>query len=245
MIIPSFNNLEQLKKCINSIQKQSYTNYEVYIIDGKSTDGTFEFLKSLSTPFYFISEEDDGIYDAMNKGIELASGEWIYFLGVDDQLYDNDVLTNIMSLTNNTKIDLIFGDIEYDIDDNYPFIYSTTKKYKSSSWNWSIWIRNSVHHQGTFFRKSLFKQNKYNTKYQILADYAFNLDLYKMNFPFVISPICIAKCLSSGVSKKGNWNIYKEEIQLKTAASSVILLPFFYLLAFIKFSMAWLIRERK
>ena len=224
---------------------QRFTDYEVWIIDGASTDGTIEFIKTLKAPFKYISEEDSGIYNAMNKGIEKSQGDWLYFLGADDKLYDNNVLNNVLNFASHEDIDLIFGAVEYEIDGEYPFIYSKTKKYKTPSWNWTIWFRNPVHHQATFFRKKLFESREYNTDFKILSDYYLNLSLFKADISYLIYPGFVAKCLSSGVSKKGYWKMYKEEIVLKTKFSTFLLYPFFYLVSVIKYSIAWIIKGKK
>ena len=75
---------------------QRFTDYEVWIIDGASTDGTQEYLKTLDQRFNFISEEDSGIYNAMNKGIEKSKGEWLYFLGADDKFLSNQKLRIVL-----------------------------------------------------------------------------------------------------------------------------------------------------
>nr|WP_299625035.1 glycosyltransferase family 2 protein [uncultured Tenacibaculum sp.] len=243
MIIPTFNNLKKLKQCLLSIQAQSYTNFEVWIIDGASTDGTIEFLKTLPSRFHFISEKDKGIYDAMNKGINLANGEWLYFMGADDRFYNNYVL-DTLSAYFEKKVKLIFGKIKYKVKDYYPFIYNQKKIYKHPSWDWKIWIRNAVHHQGTLFNKELFYDRQYNLKYKILSDYHLNIALYKSKESYTITDLCIAECLSSGVSKTGNWSIYKEEALLKSDSSSYIFYPFFYLLVFIKYCLTWSTKKK-
>ncbi|WP_255414812.1 glycosyltransferase family 2 protein [Tenacibaculum sp. E3R01] len=235
MIIPSFNNLKELKECLFSIKKQTYKNYEVLVIDGDSSDGTKEFLKTLDAPFFYLSEKDEGIYDAMNKGISKSKGNWLYFLGTDDKFYDKDVLKNIATFFEEKDLELIFGKVDYKIKGFYPFIYSKNKTEKKATWNWKIWIRNSVHHQATFYKKSLFVNTKYSLKYKILSDYAMNINLYKRKLSYKIIEVFIAQCLSSGVSKMGKWNMYKEETKLKTEASSMVFYPVFYILSSCKF----------
>ncbi len=174
----------------------------------------------------------------MNKGIKLAKGEWLYFMGSDDRLYNPNVLHHL-EMYFNKNIDLILGKVVYKIQEYYPFIYNQKKTVKTPSWNWKILIRNAVHHQGTFFRKALFQTEKYNLNYKILADYHFNLTLFKAKTTFTITDICIAECSSSGISKTGKWLIYKEETSLKTNLSSLLFWPFFYVLSFTKYCIAW------
>ena len=98
-----------------------------------------------------------------------------------------------------------------------------------------MWIRNGLHHQGTFYRSSLFLAVEYKLEYKTLADYELNLLLYQKKETCILLEEVIAKCNSDGVSKVGSWELYLEEIALKLALSSPIFLPIFYILAFIKY----------
>ena len=234
IIIPVLNNLNGLIKSIKSIVDQTYNDFEVWIIDGESNKETQQYLKTLSAPFFWISEKDSGIYDAMNKGIEKSKGDWLYFLGSGDELANASVLQKISTQLGETESSLLSGKILYQGDTN-PFIYSNSKRIKKPSWNAFMWIRNGLHHQGTFYKKQLFENRNYSLDYHIFADYFFNLYLYKKKIKCFLSDELIAKCTSDGVSKSGNWNIYKEEILLKTALTSILLKPFFYLMVVVKF----------
>ena len=96
-----------MKKCLLSIKNQVYLNYEVWIIDGDSTDGTKEFLKTLEKPFNFISEQDIGIYDAMNKGMQHATGDYLWYIHADDQIYAPNTLS--LAMQNHADEDFIYG----------------------------------------------------------------------------------------------------------------------------------------
>lgn len=220
--------------CVASIQHQTFTDFEVWIVDGDSTDGTKEYLQTLEKPFYFISEKDNGIYDAMNKGISLSEGRWLYFMGADDQLYSNNVLSNLFHSDINNAIDIYSGKVKY-CDGDTPFIYSKKMNIKNPSWNFSMWIRNGLHHQGTFYKKEIFTNNLFKLEYKVLADYAFNLRAYRKKMKFLETHLIIAKCSGDGVSKSGNWSIYKEEYLMKVKESSLVFGIFHYLIISIKF----------
>lgn len=237
IIIPVFNNLEGLKKSIESIQVQSFSDYEVWVIDGDSNSETRLYLKKLKFPFQFISENDNGIYDAMNKGVCLAKGEWLYFLGSGDVLFNNNVLESIFKNSMNRNCQLLSGRILYE-GENQPFIYSTSKKEKIPSWSFLMWLRNGLHHQGTFYSRELFKQYKYSLNYQILSDYWLNLMFFKKGFSCKILPYVVSVCDSNGISKQRRWKMYKEEIALKTSLSKKVFRPLFYILAIIKYAIA-------
>ncbi|KGL62790.1 putative slime polysaccharide biosynthesis glycosyl transferase, GT2 family [Polaribacter sp. Hel1_85] len=207
-----------------------------------SNTDTQEYLKTLSFPFQYLSEKDIGIYDAMNKGISLSTGKWLYFLGSGDVLEDKDVLEKVFSKPYSDDISLISGKIIYE-GETIPFIYNKNKKVKNPSWNFSMWIRNGLHHQGTFYKKDLFKEQKYSLKYPIFSDYWFNILLFKKNSKCMLSDVLIAKCNSDGVSKIGDWISYKEEIRLKVALSSKILVPFFYMVILPKYFLRQIINS--
>src|SRR4028119_177168 len=95
LIIPTFNSSASLPAAIDSIVNQTFKNYELWIIDGNSSDDTVDIIKTYQARYkqiHFISEPDKGTYDALNKGVKLSSGEWIYFLGSDNHLVGDDIL---------------------------------------------------------------------------------------------------------------------------------------------------------
>ena len=219
---------------VDSIKNQTFKDYEVFIIDGESTEETKGYLSSLKPPFCTISEKDLGIYDAMNKGISLSKGEWLYFLGVEDVFFNEHVLFDVFKKSSIKKSNLISGKISYQGVVN-PFVYSKNKLIKNPSWSGLMWLRNGLHHQGTFYKRNLFSDINYPLKYNTLADYWFNLYLYKRKEKCLLLDKTIAVCTSDGVSKTGTWNLYQQEINLKTALSSPLVSPIFYIIALMKF----------
>ncbi len=227
IVIPTLNNYALLQKCVDSIANQSFKNFEVWIIDGGSTDGTLEFLESLPSRFKYISETDTGIYNAMNKGVVRAAGEWLYFLGADDILNSNEVLS-VVNHHFNGENKILLGNIRMDSTVN--------KKILHSSFNYMLWIKNSIHHQGAFYHKSIFENRRYDESLKVLADYKLNLELLKAQLPHKQIDKTIARCGTHGISKKYNWSLYQEEIRLKKELSSNILGPLFFVLGFLKYS---------
>jgi len=226
IIIPTYNHLKNLRGCIDSIKKQTFLDYEVWIIDGDSTDGTKDFLQTLQAPFFWKSEKDTGIYNAMNKGVSFAKGDWLYFLGADDQLVKPSTLQEIFDLNIPKNTMLLFGKVIIDPKKN---------RIKSPSWNFSMWIRNGVHHQGTFYKKELFIHHSYDETYQILADYNLNLQLYQERKKYFLIDTTVAICSKEGISSQIKWKMYQEEQQLKTAKTAFILAPVFQLLIICKY----------
>lgn len=225
-----------LKECVKSILDQTFQNFEVWIIDGGSNDETLDFLKTLKAPFNWVSEKDRGVYDAMNKGIDRAKGEWLYFFGDDDKFYSKNVLNTIFTTDFKTH-QIIAGNIIYDDARGIKFLKGNNKNIKESTWSFDIWIRNSLHHQATFYKKDVFKNNRYSLENKILSDYEFNLKLFNENASCCIVDEFIAICGISGLSKQLSANLYREEIKIKTKLSSKVFQPIFWLVSFIKYNL--------
>lgn len=169
----------------------------------------------------------------MNKGILKSSGKWLYFMGSGDTFSENSILEKIASAFE-TDAQIISGKVKY-IGNRQPFIYSKTKKVKHPSWNFLMWFRNGLHHQGTFYDSTLFKENHYDLNYNHFADYHVNLLLYKRKNKPLLLDLIVANCSDDGVSKTGGWALYKEEVSLKVALTSKWLIPFFYSIIIVKY----------
>jgi putative colanic acid biosynthesis glycosyltransferase len=187
IIIPTYNPGKQLTSALYSIYNQSFTDYEILVIDGNSTDGTVATLKEMGQLISWISESDKGIYDAMNKGINRAKGQWLYFLGADDILMPNALQEISKSLTSENQ--LVFGDVLFD------------NGYQMRSFLGSrTWFQNTVHHQSAFYNSSLFNNFRYDPTFKILADYELNLRVFAMKTPYYYSGTLIAQCSTGGAS---------------------------------------------
>jgi glycosyltransferase involved in cell wall biosynthesis len=113
-----YNNKDTIKDAIESVLNQTYKNIEYIIIDGGSTDGTIDIIKSYRDKIdKFISEKDNGIYDAMNKGLKLASGDIVGILNSDDIYFNENVILNVVAKFEESKTDSIYGDLYY-VDEN-------------------------------------------------------------------------------------------------------------------------------
>ncbi|SKB88802.1 Glycosyltransferase involved in cell wall bisynthesis [Sphingobacterium nematocida] len=188
-----FNGVLTIENSIKSVLSQNVRNFQYIVIDGGSTDGTVEVVeKYLDQIDVFLSEKDEGIYDAMNKGISLAKGNFLYFLGADDFLYNSFVTKNIEYYTSQDNCDLIFGDVKYDTGD-----------FVRSKFDWTLLLHNSLHHQGTFYNVKLFDQFRYDTSFRLISDYELNLKLYlnKRNLVVKKVPLTISLCSDNGASR--------------------------------------------
>lgn len=205
------------------------------IIDGNSTDETLPFLQTLTSPFHYISEVDQGVYDAMNKGIDIAKGSWIYFMGSDDQFINPEALETVFNNEFDSDIELVIGSIKYFGNDQQTRHLNKHLGIRKSKWSSQLWLTNSVHHQGVFYRRSVFETVRYNLDYKILADYDLNLKLFRQNKRAKLVTIVIALCGANGLSKRYDWSMYQEEIKLKSSQSSILLKPLFLFIAFLKY----------
>ncbi len=193
-IITVVKNAEDtIEKCINSVLNQSYKNIQYIIIDGNSTDQTKKIINKYKNKIsLIISEDDNGIWDAMNKGINLAKGEIIGFLNSDDYYYENS-LEIVNKYFNNEDIDFLFGTVKK---------YKVIHGYYPSIIKWSFGFYTS-HSVGFFIKTSKHKEvGLYNTKY-LSADLDF---FYKMIVNFNFKGISTKKTEILGTFGKGGYS---------------------------------------
>jgi glycosyltransferase involved in cell wall biosynthesis len=171
IIVVTYNAAGVLPNCLNSILAQTYKDYEIVLIDGGSQDGTIDIINTYNEKIgYWVSEKDEGIYDAMNKGIRASRGEWILFLGADDVLYSENVLQEVFKNKSFENISFLYGEIK---------LKSSGKIYGGSR-TYSQLVENNISHQAIFYRKDLLEQFGYfNTRYKVLADYDMNLRIFR------------------------------------------------------------------
>ncbi|MDJ1502184.1 glycosyltransferase [Xanthocytophaga agilis] len=169
IITPTYNAAATLEETILSVVNQSYKNIEYILIDGNSTDTTINIIKEYAAKYpiiRWISEPDEGIYDAMNKGVGMSTGEWIYFLGSDDILYTKTTINDLFSSVDTSLWDVIYGDVIFKVSGiRYNGAFTVAKLY------WQ-----NICHQAIFARKEIFDTiGLFNTNYKVLADYEFNI----------------------------------------------------------------------
>ncbi len=189
-----FNGSRYLETTIESIVNQSYSNIEYIVIDGGSTDGTLDIIRKYNDHIsYWVSEKDNGIYDAMNKGISIAHGEWINFMNAGDAFTSRDVINDIFS-SKHSRATVIYGDTEV----LYPS-FSRLAKAKRVEY---ISKGMPFCHQSAFVRGAYHKLNPFNTSNSIAADMEFFSLAYCSKLSFLQLPLPISKVLSGGVSDK-------------------------------------------
>jgi glycosyltransferase involved in cell wall biosynthesis len=203
-----------LKRTIESVASQDYKDIEYIVVDGVSTDGSLELIKQNHPKFIdkFISEKDRGIYDAMNKGIEMASGDFIYFLNSDDTLYNSEVIKNVVEgINQNPKYDYYYGGV---ISKNM-FGSNSSNIFLKEIPNRSIKSGQNIRHQSLFVRKELFKQlGLFSLDYKVNSDYEWECRLVKNGKLGHFLNIIIANYNQTGFSSKGTWSQYREKISI-------------------------------
>ncbi len=189
LIIATYQAGDLLQACLDSIQKQSYKNIEVVIVDGASTDATLSIIESnnalIST---HISEPDNGIYDAMNKGIQLATGDFILFLGADDTLLVDLAQIAPLLCQSNT---IYYGDVLFK---------QSGIRYDGEFGAYKLAVKN-ICHQAIFYPSGVFKNYSFELSYRLLADHALNIKLYgDKNFSFSYFSYIISRYNQTGLS---------------------------------------------
>ena len=225
-----YNNEDTIKDAIESVLNQTYKNIEYIIIDGVSTDGTVEVIKSYGDKIdKFISEKDNGIYDAMNKGIKLASGDIVGILNSDDFYASNDIIEKVVKTLKEQKVDSVYGDLVYvnAKDTNKIVRYWKSKPYKKGL------FKKGWHpaHPTFFVKKEIYdKYGIFNLDFKIAADYELMLrflEKYQISSGYI--PEVFVKMRIGGESNQSIKNIIKANIESYNAWKVNNLKPPFYL----------------
>jgi glycosyltransferase involved in cell wall biosynthesis len=205
VIIAVYNGAKVIEKSVGSFLNQNYGNKELVIVDGGSTDGTVSIIKQFDNPsILWKSEPDKGVYDAMNKGIERATGEWIYFLGADDEFYNREVLASLFGGGNFEGIDFLYGNVKRE---GFKKVYDGEFDYRK------LLIKN-ISHQAIFYRKNIFQQlGNYNVNFKTHADWDFNLRCFeKKEISIKYRPEVIARFGQGGLSSSYDLPFFRNSL---------------------------------
>ncbi len=212
IITVCYNAEKGIEKTIKSVLNQSYRNYEYIIIDGLSNDGTMQIINEYAPKFKdigikvkVVSERDNGIYDAMNKGVSRANGEWINFINAGDVYCSNEVLEQF-AVYSSENVDVIAGEIFRVVG------YIGIKKSHTDIAE--LKKRMIFCHQAIFASKELFDEKLFDTDYRICADYDWLLHMYMKNYTF--------KCVNIPVVNYDMEGVSTRNIELSNAENSRI-----------------------
>lgn len=239
-----YNDISHIIETMNSVIEQNYKQVEYILIDGGSIDGTkekiFNHISSCANitvennrkeqyyleavhknfpefTFKFLSEKDQGIYDAMNKGIILATREWINFMNCGDKFYNSEILNKIAT-QKLQNYDAVYGDTEIVYDNKFSKI--VTKKTNPR-------YRMPFSHQSVFVKTQLQKYFPFDTTYKICSDNDFFTKIYNMNKSFYYLTLPISSCLSGGISTISTCQFLLEEYRIGKKYNKFFLFLFF------------------
>lgn len=199
---------ESIGKTVESVLKQTNTEYEYIIIDGASTDETLSILKNYQNPNMKIySEPDQGISDAFNKGVIHSCGKYLLFLNSGDYFLNNDVLEEVSRSMVNSSEEVITFSIKGMLTDTLPDCESTGKR---------LWEESLIPHQGSFIKREVFaKVGMFNKTFKIRMDYDFFCRCYREGISFKCIPKCIVYMDSNGVSATDEYNFQREGLAIR------------------------------
>ena len=198
IITVCFNSAKTIRQTFESVLSQSCKDYEYWVIDGASTDGTVDIIREYEPRFegrmHWISEKDNGIYDAMNKGIRLTKGEYLNFLNADDY-YENQTLEIVKNeIENHPGHDIYYGISRF---------YDSKGEYRILRDNHMRLPGQRINHQAMWYRRTVFSTfGVYDTSFRISADFHHQLGLYLKNYSFFPFNQIIVNYYKDGYSRQ-------------------------------------------
>lgn len=210
IIVPCLNARATLEACLASALGQSYDPLHVHVQDGGSTDGTLELLRAMPTHrFSFGTAPDRGVYDAINTSLEKINADWYYILGSDDKITGLDAVASVMAFVS-SQHPLLYGDVRYGRRSN-----KWIPQQHHSRFDNTLWWKNSLHQQGTFYHRDVLLPHGFDVRYRVLADYDLHLRLLAMGIEAKHTGMTLCECRADGLSKQFAWKLYREELVIK------------------------------
>lgn len=208
IIIPSFNASAAILTCLESVVCQSYRNLEIVVIDGGSKDDTVAIVERYAAQYGFVrcvSEPDRGIYDAMNKGVALTTGRWLYFMGADDQLFNATTIENVSTYFNGAT-DFLYGNA------------ATGSRLVGGPFDRDKIIRKTICHQAILYRRDLLERvGPYNLAFKVCADWDLNIRCFAADCEPKHIDQTICRYGGSGFSSFTTDHVFLERKLQKTA----------------------------
>ena len=201
IITITYNSAKTVQRTLESVQSQTYTDIEHIIVDGASTDGTKQLIEAYAkqhTNVRWISEKDKGIYDALNKGIKLATGDIIGFLHSDDMLYSADSIGQIAAAFEDKNVDVVYGDLQYCSGGK------VVRRWKSNDFNPRAlkygWM---PPHPTVYVRREVYQQvGEYDEWFRISADYDMMLRIFSAHYHTCYIPEVLVSMETGGASNR-------------------------------------------
>lgn len=212
IITINYNNADGLRKTLDSVREQTFSDYEQIIVDGGSSDGSVDVIREALQDKVFAkrvswwrSEKDGGIYDAMNKGIKQAGGKFVFMLNSGDCFSQKNVLSLVEDSLRQNDGCIVFGAVDYYGKDGYLYTSSTSQK--------DLLKDKNIPHQACFIARNLHEKiGLYDCSYKIYADFDFMIKSYKAGVKFVHVPLVVSDCDLIGASS--NVELQKKEFHI-------------------------------
>ena len=235
-----YNNAKDIERTILSVVQQTYGNIEYIVIDGASTDGTLAIIHQYQNQIaQIISEPDKGIYDAMNKGLSIATGDYVLFMNSGDEFFEKDTVEKVFNKAQNA--DIYYGETEI-INENLVSQgrrrHQIPKKLSINSFKYGM----SVCHQAIYIKRSLV--NLYDPKYKLSADIDWILSALGKAKTTVNTDLYVAKYLIGGQSKQKHRQSLLERYQIFKKYYGFLPNLFNHFIIAIKLAVYWLIHRK-
>lgn len=200
-----FNDIEGLKKTASSVLSQTSKDFEYVILDGGSTDGTLEYMNSLDFVGKKKSEPDKGIYNAMNKAVELAEGDYCLFLNAGDTFFADNVLE---------KADKVLGEADFYVGSTVEIGERIQRFAAPSPLTLGYLLKTSIYHQSTFTRRTLLLQHPYNEQHKIVSDWEFFFERWMEGHTYQPLDFYVSNYYLGGYSFQHQDLIEKERLEV-------------------------------
>ena len=204
------NDLKGIELTYDSIQGQKFQNFEWIVVDGKSSDGTNEFMLNIKNKkLRYISESDKGIYDAMNKGIIMCNNMYVIFLNAGDTFYDFNTLLLVSKSLSNKNVDVLFGGANIYFNQSI-FYYKRPEKLEKVI-NYSL----PGHHQATYYSSNILKKVMYDIEFPYSGDYLIIAKMFKFGISYTLLDIPLTRFEVGHHSFKGIYKIFYSSTKIQ------------------------------
>lgn len=219
------NAVDALRSTVESVVAQTYDNIEYVIIDGASTDGTVDYVKKLGTRVdKFVSEPDKGIYDAMNKGIDASTGDFLIFMNAGDVFYSTETVSKIFEGNEYSEFGVVYGDVAKKASDGVAVVKRAGEPRNSH--------RMFFCHQSAFYRREELVKEKFDISHRMSADIHQVKRLYKKDVRFIRVDVPVAIFDTGGISNVRRSDGLRDNISVVRELDGIIdrlrLLPKLY-----------------
>ena len=213
VVTACYNPGEDLLPTLESILAQTYADLEVIVVDGASSDGTLERLADITDPrLRYVSSPDRGVYDAMNKGVALATGEYVNFMNAGDRFAGPDVIERLFG-DESVLADYVYGDVTA--------LYGKRRMHHPAKPLGSLPRNKNFNHQALFARRAWLVRHPFDLRYRIVADYEQAYYAYRQGARFAYRDLVVAEVdMAAGLSKQNLWRNYREKAHVNLRYST-------------------------